>query len=542
VQNQDFEYMRKLISNIILAIIIGLAAVNCANRGTPDGGPKDETPPIITKSEPENFTTEFNSKEIKIYFDEYIKIKDLQKNLIISPPMDPMPEIKPLGSASKHITIKIFDTLQPNTTYAFNFGESITDNNEGNPYPYYKYVFSTGTFIDSLKIKGSVKDALDQKTEEFVSIMLYDVDSTFTDSIIYKEKPKYISNTLDSTNTFQLENLKAGKYLMVAIKDKSSNYTFDQDEDKIDFLEDFITIPSDFVYEFNLFKEDLDFEILRAKQDSENKIIFGLEGSNENVDIKLLSKNPNDFRYRVINDTESDSLHYFYEPSIKQDSLIFKVSKNNIVDTLVVKIREREKDSLIVKASPRGNISFIEDFKIQGNIPFAKIDNSKINFIDKDSVDVSYTTRLDTLNNLYQFNFEKTEENNYNIKLFPGALIDLFGDQNDTISYTLRTKTKSDFGDIRLTLRNAVYPVIVQLTTSKGEVKFEQYIETEKPIDFRHITPGKYVLRVIFDSNKNKKYDSGNYLQKRKPERVSYYPDELDVRAGWDLIQEFILK
>ena len=73
--------MRKILSNIILATIIGLILANCANRGTPDGGPKDETPPVITKSEPENFTTEFNAKEIKIYFDEYIKIKDLQKNL-----------------------------------------------------------------------------------------------------------------------------------------------------------------------------------------------------------------------------------------------------------------------------------------------------------------------------------------------------------------------------------------------------------------------------------------------------------------------------
>ena len=534
--------MRKLLSNIILASIIGLVVANCANRGTPDGGPKDETPPVITKSEPENFTTGFNAKEIKIYFDEYIKIKDLQKNLIISPPMDPMPEITPLGSASKYITIKIFDTLQPNTTYAFNFGESITDNNEGNPYPYYKYVFSTGTFIDSLKIGGSVKDALDQITEEFVSILLYDVDSTFTDSIIYKEKPKYISNTLDSTNTFQLENLKAGKYLMVAIKDESSNYTFDQDEDKIDFLEDFITIPSDSIYQFSLFKEELDFEVLRAKQASENKIIFGIEGSSENVDLQLLSAYPEDFRNRIIKDSESDSLQYFYEPSIKQDSLIFKVSKNKTIDTLVVKIREREKDSLIVKGSPRGNISFIEDFKIRGNIPLTNFDETKVSFIDKDSVDVSYTTSLDSINNSYQFNFEKTEENNYNIKLLPGAISDLFGNQNDTLSYTLRTKTKADFGDIRLTLRNAVYPVIIQLTTSKGEVKFEKYLEREEPIDFRHITPSKYLLRVVFDSNKNKKYDTGNYLKKRKPERVSYYPDELDVRAGWDLIQEFILK
>ena len=115
--------MRNYLSNFILIISLGLLLNNCANRGTPTGGDKDITPPVITKSEPENYSTNFKATEIKIYFDEYIKINDLQKQLIISPPMDPEPEITPLGSASKYITIKIHDTLLANTTYAFNFGE-----------------------------------------------------------------------------------------------------------------------------------------------------------------------------------------------------------------------------------------------------------------------------------------------------------------------------------------------------------------------------------------------------------------------------------
>ena len=129
--------MNKTLSNLILATFIGLIFINCANRGNPEGGPKDETPPVIIKAEPENYSTNFKGNEIKIYFDEYVKIKDLQKQLIISPPMNTKPDVTPLGSANKYITIKIYDTLQPNTTYAFNFGNSITDNNEGNPYPYY---------------------------------------------------------------------------------------------------------------------------------------------------------------------------------------------------------------------------------------------------------------------------------------------------------------------------------------------------------------------------------------------------------------------
>src|SRR5690606_24427637 len=120
---------------------------NCANRGTPSGGEKDMVPPKILRSLPENYSTNFNATEVKIYFDEYIKIKNLQKQLIVSPPMDPAPDIMPMGNASKYITIKINDTLRPNTTYSFNFGQSIVDNNEENPFPYFKYVFSTGSYI-----------------------------------------------------------------------------------------------------------------------------------------------------------------------------------------------------------------------------------------------------------------------------------------------------------------------------------------------------------------------------------------------------------
>jgi len=119
--------MNKTLSNFILAISIGLVFINCANRGNPEGGPKDLDPPVIVKAIPENYSTNFNGNEIKIYFDEYIKLKDLQKQLIISPPMNTQPEITPIGSASKYITIKIHDTLQPNTTYAFNFGNSVVD-------------------------------------------------------------------------------------------------------------------------------------------------------------------------------------------------------------------------------------------------------------------------------------------------------------------------------------------------------------------------------------------------------------------------------
>ena len=129
---------------IILSLFFGslLLLPSCAKRGFITGGAKDTIAPKITSSSPENYTTNFSGKEIKIVFDELIKVKDINKQLIISPPMKKQPIIVPQGSASKFISIKIQDTLQPNTTYSFNFGQSITDNNEGNPYSQFRYVFN----------------------------------------------------------------------------------------------------------------------------------------------------------------------------------------------------------------------------------------------------------------------------------------------------------------------------------------------------------------------------------------------------------------
>jgi uncharacterized protein (DUF2141 family) len=515
--------------------------VQCANRGTPSGGEKDITPPVIVKTEPKNQSTNFTAKEIKIYFDEYIKIKDLQKQLIISPPMDPEPEITPLGSASKYITIKIFDTLQPNTTYAFNFGESIVDNNESNPYPYYRYVFSTGNTIDSLTVKGRVEDALNPEPDKFVSVMLYEVDSTFTDSIIYKKKPKYITNTLDSTSTFQLENLKAGKYLLVALKDENNNFTFQQKEDKIGFRKAFITVPTDTSYVLKLFQEVTNFKATRPKQISGNKIAFGFEGDYKHMKINILSKVPNDFENRVIKDAKTDSLNYFYKPDIKVDSLVFQVTNTNYADTLTVRMRDQKKDTLVVSATSETFLKPKEDFVMSANNPLESLDDSKIRIMDKDSTAISFTKTYEAITNSYSLKFDKKEENTYKIRLLPGAIKDFFGAENDTLNFTARTRALSDYGNLRITLQNASYPVIVQLVDVKGDVKAEAYATKPGPIDFINITAGKYLARIIYDTNGNMQYDTGNYLKKIQPERVSNFTID-DIRSGWDNQENLTLK
>ena len=526
----------------VLPIFIALMAFGCANRGTPSGGEKDTEPPIILSSEPKNFSTNFNAKEIRIYFDEYIKIKDLQKQLIISPPMNYEPTITPLGSASKYIKIKILDTLKPNTTYAFNFGQSIIDNNEGNPYPYYRYVLSTGDYIDSLSVSGQVVDAKERKTDKFVSVMLYEMDSTYTDSIIFKNKPKYITNTLDSVTTFKIDNIKAGKYKLIALKEKNPDYKFQPKYDKIGFYEGIVNVPTDTLYTIKLFNEEIDFKALRPKQEAGQKITFPYEGDYRDVEIELLDSTPSDFEYRITKDPKTDTLYYWYRPKLELDSALFVVKNKAYLDTLKLKFRDLEKDTLVVKAIQAGALAFNEDFQLQASIPITKFDESNMSILDKDSLNVPFTSTFKEFENKYTFAFEKKESDQYKIQMLPNTFEDLFGNVNDTLKYTLRTSKKSDFGNIRVRLINAKFPLIVQLVDDKGEVAYEKYTEGATVMDFNDLRPKQYYLRAIFDANGNKKYDPGNFLKHQQPERVSYAQDIDPVRANFDFIIDFILK
>ena len=261
-----------------IPFLLLLFFISCAKRGSITGGVKDTIAPTLKYSFPENYSVKFQGNKIKLIFDENIKLKNLNKQLIISPPMKNEPLVTPT-TATKILTITINDTLQPNTTYSLNFGQSIADNNEGNPFNQFKYVFSTGDYIDSLALGGRVKDAYDKEVASFVSIMLYEANEKFNDSTIYKENPRYITNTLDSLKTFRLENLKAGKYYLVAMKDNNSNNKFNPKSDRIGFNKQIVTIPNDTVFELELFKEVMPFKAIKPSQASGNRLIVGYEGN-----------------------------------------------------------------------------------------------------------------------------------------------------------------------------------------------------------------------------------------------------------------------
>ncbi|MDQ6471390.1 Ig-like domain-containing protein [Flavobacterium sp. LHD-80] len=523
-----------------ISLLLVFLMMSCAKRGSITGGLKDTLAPVLRSSSPENFSTNFKANEIILTFDEYVKLKNLNKQLIISPPMKHEPLVLPTN-ASKVITIKIKDTLQPNTTYSMNFGQSIADNNEGNSINQFKYVFSTGSYIDSLSIKGIIKDSYEKYVDNFVSVMLYEINDKYKDSAVYKEFPRYITNTLDSLRTFKLENLKAGKYLLVAMKDKSSNNKFNPKDDKIAFIKHPITVPNDTIFELELFKEKLPLKTFKPIQASGNRLLLPYEG---NMDFKVTKpkitlKNHNDVLETIVTEfPKKDSLQIWYKP-IKTDSLSLEINSDKYNKKFGFKIKELKKDTLNIKPVQNGVLNFRERFTLESETPLVKFDNSKISLVNKDSVAVKFTTEYDEFEQKLYFDFKKEPLEKYRFTLMPGALTDFYDKSNDTLSYKLTTKELEDYGNLVLNLQNVKrFPIIVEIINKRGDkVLATAYSEGETKIEFNLVEPEAFSVRVIYDDNKNKVYDTGNFLSKTYSEEVFYFQKEVDVRANWDVDQ-----
>jgi hypothetical protein len=527
---------------IPIVFLFLLSFTDCAKKGRPSGGLRDTIAPVILRSAPENFTTNFKNNEIRITFDEFIKLKDISKELIISPPLKYAPIITPL-SVSKVLKIKILDTLKDNTTYSFNFGNSIQDNNEGNLFPNYKYVFSTGSYIDSLTLKGTAIDALLPVTDFPTTVALYQVDQSYKDSLVFLEKPTYITTTINETNNFELSNLKQGTYQLIALKEQTRNYTFQPKTDKIGFYKDLITIPTDSLFELRLFKEVPDFKPTRPKLESSNRISFGYEGKTDNYQITLLTQMQEDFQYRIIKQPGRDTLNFWFKPKVTKDSLVF-VTKNKLqIDTTTVRFRELYSDSLRLTAINDRLISLGDTLKLKANTPLITINSEKISVVTKDSLAIDFVAQINTKENAAQIVFDKQEEQLYSITLRNGALTDYLSNINDSVVYRQQVKPIADFASLNLTLDNAdEFPLLIELIDEKFKVVKQTYLEANAPVFFEHINPGKYFIRLIVDQNKNKIWDPGNFLDKLAPERVVYYPSIIELRANWSWSETFTLK
>ena len=531
--------------NLVYILFSLIILFGCAKRGTPTGGPKDSIPPVLVNASPKLNSTNFDSEEIRLTFDEWVKLDKVQDQLIISPPLEKSSyEIKPLSGVTKKVFLKFLDSLAPETTYTINFGNSIQDNNENNPLTFFSYTFSTGETIDSLYIRGNTKDAFSQESDEFISLQLYRVDSLFKDSIIFKDKPTYISNTLDSTN-YKFQNLKEGKYLLIALKDVDNNYFFDPFYDKIGFLDSLITLPRDSVIDLKLFKEETEIIWDKPHFINSEKIGFGYYGKLDLDKIKIESNIPDSVNYVFIKEKETDTLNLWLSRN-SFDSLNFSLIETDTIKLTTVKF-DRKRDSLIdsLNVSPKtvNVIHLKESFKISSNIPLNKIEDSLITIRDIDSLIIPFTTSINDRLDEIDIDFEVSPSDDYSIFIKPRAIKDIRGTENDTLQYNVVSQTLEDYGNVFLdVITNNDSKYILHLIDSSSNIIREfNNVNSNSTIIFDYIRPGKYTFRLIEDLNSNDIWDTGNYLKQVQPEPVYYFPNELDVRANWDLNETFNL-
>ena len=533
--------MKKLIYIVLSIVVIS----GCAKRGSPTGGPVDSIPPVLINASPKINSINFDSKEIRLTFDEFVKLDNVDEQLIISPPINKSSyEVKPLNGVTKKVFLEFIDSLETETTYSINFGNSIKDNNEGNPLTFFSYTFSTGETIDSLYVRGNISDAFDKETDDYISIHLYRIDSIFNDSIIYNNRPTYISNSLDSTS-YQFKNIKKGKYLILALKDIDNNYFFDPFYDKIGFIDSLITLPRDSIINFKLFKEETSLIWDKPHFINSEKIGFGYYGKLDLKNIEIESSIPDSVNYTYTKENEKDTLIFWLSRN-SFDSLNFNLIEKDTTKLVTVKF-DRAKDTLIdsLSISPKTTsiIHLKETFKLSSNIPLKNIEDSLITIKDIDSLIVPFTTSINDNLDQIDIKFEVSPSDNYRLFILPEAIKDIRGVSNDTLQYNVFSQSLEDYGNVYLdVIRNSNSKFILQMIDSNGDViRVFKNVNQDATYNFDYVRPGKYIFRLIEDANNNDKWDTGNYLKKIKPERVYYFSNELEVRANWDLNETFNL-
>ena len=531
--------------NLIFFLSTLILISGCAKRGSPTGGPKDTIPPVLVNANPKLNSTFFDSDEIRLTFNEWVKLDKVQDQLIISPPLEESSyEVKPLSGVTKKVFLKFLDSLDSETTYTINFGNSIKDNNENNPLTFFNYTFSTGATIDSLYVRGKVKDAYNLDTDEYVSIHLYRVDTLYNDSIIFNDRPTYISNTLDSV-TYQFQNLKEGKYLIIALKDIDNNYFFDPFNDKIGFIDSLITLPRDSIIDFKLFKEETDLIWDKPFFINSEKIGFGYYGKLDLDKIKIESNIPDSIEYSFIKSKETDTINLWMSRN-SLDSLRFNLIEIDTTKLVTVKF-DRTKDSLIdslkISSKTTSIIHPKESFKLSYNIPLKIINDSMISIMDIDSIAVPFSSSFDNDKGEIEIKFQVAPSDKYEVLIKPKAIFDIKGVSNDTLKYNFVSQTLEDYGNIFLdVIRNSNSKFILHLLDSNNDIIREyNNVNQNNTYTFDLIRPGNYTFRLIEDLNENDKWDTGNFLKKIIPEPVYYYPNQLEVRPNWDLNEVFNL-
>ena len=571
----------------------------CANPVSPTGGPKDLNPPRVIACDPPLFSKNFNKNTFRIDFDEFVTLKNSVSEVFISPPQKNNPDSRLRG---KSLVVKFEDRLDSNTTYSITFGNAITDLAEGNILKDFSYVFSTGAYIDSLSLRGTLVDAFDHKPQKnlFVELYLNNNDTLPLDSLPMRVPPYYITKT-DENGNFTFHNLRNEKYKLFALADKNSDLIFNQPSEKIAFCDSLVTpyyipikhadtaakdssgaeqkkpLPVDAAEQELARRND---SVRKADSVKQSDLLFpshALFLFEESDSVQRLIKSTYAregmalfvFRFPVKEvqfiplNFDSTAPWYLAEYSKKRDSVTLWISRRN-TDSLVLKVitgqnipdtvtMELVKKALTKKASkkiPAGQLSiscsakaigfnqFKDKLLLTFSCPLVRWDFSKVLLIEEKDTLHPAIEFIDSLRRNVVVNHKWKEDKNYKIVIPDSVFTGMTDISHDSIFLPFKTRSERDFGNLILTMNmdNRPGQYIVQLMNENETTIYEEHmINKSGKIRFDYLPALKYKIKAIHDRNCNGHWDTGNYKMKIQPEEVIYLPKSIDIRANWDV-------
>ena len=568
--------MHRILPISVIVTVLFLT-LGCAKQGMPSGGPKDVTPPRPLSTHPDNRTLNFADKSFYIEFDEYVVIKDAENNIMVSPPMQTKPEYKTRG---KGIQVKINDTLQSNTTYLFQFKEAIADYNEGNMLPSFEYVFSTGTYIDSMTIKGSVVDAFTMEpSKEAVSVWLMcprdgeEFAATWGDSAAKAPTIAYATRC-NKDGSFSFNHITPGEYNIFAIQDEDKNMQLGASESmgfyagtvNASIMND--STENDSTTDKQIENSSVRLLIFTPRNDKQRitSSDFTMAGKARITTLLPLQAphiecdEPLTWRTNATRDTmtlwtyreKCDSLHIVVnDPSGIQDTLKLrwrpKKGKPYAANTSQT---TEDKTGMKLKKT---DLAYFDTLSLTFKNPLdttkCRLDSVARIMLIKDS-SVTYCGAVidsSTMSAYLTHKFRQGEK--YLVKVLQNRFHDIYGHTNDSSDATINVSKPEDYGNLRLTLQckldvTAETKLIIELLDEKkAAVATRHTTATEnQDVVFQHLTPAKYGVRVTVDSDGNGKWDTGDFAHARQPERVYYMDKSLDIRANWDFEETMTLE
>ena len=522
-------------------LISSTLLISCAKTSQPTGGPKDETPPTLVTITPENGTTNFTSREIKLVFDEDVQVKNARTQILITPRTDVNYDIK---VRRNEVTLVFDSLLDANTTYTISFRESIQDITEGNPPERLQLAFSTGPELDSLSISGNVYEMLDGTIPEKATVVLYRATDT-TD--IFTDLPYYFTETLDS-GTFFLQNLKQGEYKLFAFQDNNRNLKAESSKESYGFVPGLVSVDTiPVTYSIPLVNLDLGkIRMLSARPSgnvyqakfNKNLVSYSIKPADSLIAIL----DPNDHSilqfYLAHNYTEGDSIETYVNVI---DSLGY-----NLTDTLYVRynsstsrrtdynVQTEIKPVLVSKPVFQADLFFSKpSYRYRTDSLFIFIDS--LNVIKFDSTNFNWNNNHTHLSLSYTLDTQlfksspETKEiktsNNLGARLpyLHVGKSSFLSIQSDTIkmrSYQLSFLREQDVATLIVNLESDSSQVLLQLLNSQSMIFREFQTSGSRQFTFANLPPGDYTLRAVIDSNKNGKWDPGNYLEMIPPEPI----------------------